>query len=47
MEHRTLPVTAVQFHPESLLTLGGGLGLKLVEAALSACSDRGKIVAYQ
>lgn len=30
IEHRTLPVAAVQFHPESLLTLEGGLGLTLV-----------------
>lgn len=30
VEHRTLPLAAVQFHPESLLTLGDGTGLKLI-----------------
>jgi len=30
VEHRTLPLAAVQFHPESLLTLGDGIGLKLI-----------------
>jgi anthranilate/para-aminobenzoate synthase component II len=26
-----LPMEAVQFHPESILTLGGSCGLKLME----------------
>jgi anthranilate synthase len=30
VEHRTLPVAAVQFHPESIMTLDDGAGLRLV-----------------
>jgi anthranilate synthase len=34
VRHRELPIEAVQFHPESLLTAGGGHGLKLMENAV-------------
>jgi anthranilate synthase len=34
VRHRELPVEAVQFHPESLLTAEGNHGLKLMENAL-------------
>jgi anthranilate synthase len=33
IEHRTLPVGGVQFHPESLMSLGGEVGLRIVENA--------------
>ncbi|MGE0845211.1 MAG: anthranilate synthase component I [Flavobacteriaceae bacterium] len=34
VEHRTLPIAAVQFHPESLMTLEGGAGNRIVENAM-------------
>jgi anthranilate synthase len=34
LEHKTLPVGGVQFHPESLMSLGGEVGLRIVENAL-------------
>jgi anthranilate synthase len=34
LRHRTLPMAAVQFHPESLLTLDGELGRKVLRNAL-------------
>ncbi len=34
VRHRDLPIEAVQFHPESLLTAEGGHGLKLMENAV-------------
>jgi anthranilate synthase len=30
IEHTTLPIAAVQFHPESIMTLGAGAGARLV-----------------
>ncbi len=30
VEHRRLPLAAVQFHPESILSLDGGAGLALL-----------------
>ncbi|MGL5831677.1 MAG: anthranilate synthase [Waterburya sp.] len=31
IEHQTLPVAAVQFHPESIMSLAGGVGLAIIE----------------
>mgnify|MGYP001083121517 CR=1 FL=1 len=33
VRHRTMPVHGVQFHPESLMSLGGEVGLRIVENA--------------
>ncbi len=33
LEHKTLPVGGVQFHPESLMSLGDAVGLRIVENA--------------
>jgi anthranilate synthase len=40
VRHRTLPIEAVQFHPESMLTLAGQAGLHLVENAIRQLARR-------
>ena len=40
VRHRSLPIEAVQFHPESMLTLEGGAGLKLIENAIRILTPR-------
>ena len=35
VEHATLPLAAVQFHPESIMTLGGDVGLRLLAKVMS------------
>ena len=37
VRHRELPIEAVQFHPESILTLEGDYGLKLMENVVKIC----------
>jgi anthranilate synthase len=34
IEHATLPLAAVQFHPESLMTLGDDVGFRLLAAVV-------------
>ena len=34
VEHRELPIAAVQFHPESIMTAPGAIGMPIVEAVL-------------
>lgn len=31
IEHQTLPIAAVQFHPESIMSLAGAVGLKIIK----------------
>lgn len=40
LEHRTLPLAAVQFHPESILTLEGGHGLTLIGNVMARLAGR-------
>ena len=37
VRHRELPIEAVQFHPESILTLDGECGLRLIQNVVRAC----------
>ena len=39
VEHRTLPITAVQFHPESIMTLGADVGLNIIKNVVAACTQ--------
>lgn len=34
-EHASEPVAAVQFHPESIMTLGGNAGMQMIENVVS------------
>jgi anthranilate synthase len=40
IEHRTLPLAAVQFHPESIMTLGDDVGLRLLANVMSLLAGR-------
>jgi len=39
IEHRSEPVAAVQFHPESIMTLGGDAGMKMIENVVGRLVD--------
>ena len=41
-EHRTEPVSAVQFHPESIMSLGGDAGMRMIENIVSALPRRAR-----
>jgi len=40
VRHRELPIEAVQFHPESILTLDGDCGLRLIRNVMKQASER-------
>ena len=40
IEHKELPIAAVQFHPESILTLEDGVGFKLISEIVSRLAKR-------
>ena len=37
VEHMALPLAAVQFHPESILSLKEEIGLQLIRNVVAAC----------
>ncbi|MEM6755010.1 MAG: anthranilate synthase [Cyanobacteria bacterium P01_C01_bin.38] len=47
IEHKTLPIAAVQFHPESIMTLVGGVGLTIITNVVRefTCSAKGAVLA--
>src|SRR5262249_38915146 len=40
IEHEDLPLAAVQFHPESILTLNDNMGLRLIRNVVAAIQNR-------
>src|SRR5581483_9033739 len=36
IEHRELPIAAVQFHPESIMSLAGGVGPRIIANVMTA-----------
>jgi anthranilate synthase len=45
VRHKELPLEAVQFHPESILTLEGDCGLRLMENVVRVLGHA-KVAAY-
>jgi anthranilate synthase len=41
IEHRTLPIAAVQFHPESIMSARGDVGLRLVQQVITRLTTAG------
>ena len=39
IRHRELPIEAVQFHPESILTLESDCGLRLIENMIESYAN--------
>lgn len=37
IEHKTLPIAGVQFHPESIMTLAEGVGLAIIQNVVRLC----------
>jgi anthranilate synthase len=42
LQHATLPVAAVQFHPESIMSLGQDAGIRMIENAVSRLTEAAK-----
>jgi anthranilate synthase len=40
IEHRVLPIAAVQFHPESIMTMAGGVGLEMIKNVVYAFTSK-------
>ena len=43
IEHRALPVAAVQFHPESIMALGQDAGLRIIENVVTRLVERAAV----
>src|SRR5260370_41825069 len=39
IEHKSLPIAAVQFHPESVMTSPGEIGMPLIEPGLALLGE--------
>jgi anthranilate phosphoribosyltransferase len=46
MRHKTLPIEGVQYHPESVLAMKGGVGMKIIENVVNGKINAGN-VGYQ
>lgn len=44
IEHQTLPIAAVQFHPESIMTLAGEVGLEIIKNVVRAYTQTKELV---
>jgi anthranilate synthase len=44
-EHRSEPVAAVQFHPESIMSLGGDAGMRMIENIVAKLPRRARVKA--
>ena len=44
-EHKREPVAAVQFHPESIMTLGGDVGMRIIENIVAHLPRKAKVKA--
>jgi anthranilate synthase len=42
IEHAKEPIAAVQFHPESIMTLGGDAGMRMIENVVAHLARRAK-----
>lgn len=45
IEHESLPIAAVQFHPESIMTLGQDAGMRMIENVVAHLARRSKVEA--
>ncbi|WP_442784253.1 anthranilate synthase [Bartonella sp. HY761] len=44
IEHKSEPIAAVQFHPESIMSLGGDAGLRMIENVIAQLPKKRKIL---
>ena len=44
-EHRSEPVAAVQFHPESIMSLGGEAGMRMIENIVANLPRKARVKA--